>query len=151
MHPLCLHRLHLAVDRICDFQIQFSPSKSKISIPSWNGWVSCCICNTSKYNIYFYILSINHTHNVIALPCRLTGFIMLFVSAFYGIAVFTLASISVIAFQPDNHIAIVTMLIFLVIYSILYHIYAKKNQFFSVDEKFIFQVTPLPSRSFSYI
>ena len=60
--------------------------------------------------------------------------------AFYGITVFSLAGISVIGFQPDNHIAIVTMLILLFIYSSMYHLYGKSHQYFSVDEKFIFQV-----------
>ena len=68
---------------------------------------------------------------------------LLFVRACYGIAVFTLAGISLIAFQADNRIAFVTMLILLTIYSTVYQCYAKKNQFFSVDEKFIFLVTHL--------
>ena len=62
------------------------------------------------------------------------------IGAVYGIVTFGLGAISIIAFQTDTQIALVTMIILCVLYSAVYHLYSRHHQFFSQDEKFIFQV-----------
>ena len=60
--------------------------------------------------------------------------------AFYGIAVFLLASIGIIGFQADGGAAVIAMVVLLCVYSAIYYLYSEKHQFFSSDEKFIFTV-----------
>ena len=59
--------------------------------------------------------------------------------AMYAIVIFAIGAVSVIALQPDNQVAFVTVVILFCLYTSAYHFYAKGRQYFSVDEKFIFQ------------
>jgi amino acid transporter len=58
--------------------------------------------------------------------------------AVYGIIVFSMATISIIGFQSDHHVAVIVTVCAVVLYTIYYFSYAKKRQRFSPEEKFIF-------------
>lgn len=75
--------------------------------------------------------------------------------AMYAIVIFAIGAVSVIALQPDNQVAFVTVIILFCLYTSAYHFYAKGRQYFSVDEKFIFQGAfsnrfPSPGRRWMY-
>lgn len=113
-----------------------------------------CILTYFDPRITSYLFNICILSGFIAYISQFVGFILfrirhatqerLFVSplgipgAVYGILVFTLSSISVIGFQEDHNIAVITLLIGIIIYTIYYFLYAKMRQRFSPEEKFIF-------------
>jgi ethanolamine permease len=60
--------------------------------------------------------------------------------AVFGIVVFSFSAVSVMGFQNDNSVAFVTYLFLIFFASIYYFAYARKRQYFSVEERFIFSI-----------
>ena len=109
---------------------------------------------------YFVPLVATYLFNVCVLAgfttyiSQLTGFILmrirhptqerLYVSplgipgAVVGMIVFGLSAVSVIGFQDDNSMAFCIYLCIVAVCTFYYFLYAKKRQYFSVEEKFIF-------------
>lgn len=93
------------------------------------------ICILSAFGAYLsqFVGFINLRTRLADLPRLYHSPLGLF-GAYYGIAVFSLAAISVIVFQKDGHMAFITVFIISVLTSAHYFCTAKHHQKFSKDE-----------------
>ena len=72
--------------------------------------------------------------------------------ALLGIVIFSLAAVSVIAFQGDNHLALVIVLFIAILNSLYYFLVAKHHQKFSRDElKTLFNAHVFKCKSSQYL
>lgn len=60
--------------------------------------------------------------------------------AVFGIVVFSFSAVSVMGFQNDRSVAFVTYLFLILFASVYYFAYARRRQYFSVEESFIFSI-----------
>lgn len=110
--------------------------------------------------VYFYPMLNNYLYNIsilsafIAYISQFIGFIIFkfkyslqdrkFTSplgiygAVYGILVFTMAAIGVLAFQNDSGVSAIFITTLIALYTLYYFLYARKRQTFSAEEKKIF-------------
>ena len=58
--------------------------------------------------------------------------------AVFGMMVFGLSAVSVMGFQEDNSVALCIYLCVVAVCTTYYYLYAKRRQYFSVEEKFIY-------------
>ena len=71
--------------------------------------------------------------------------------AVFGIIVFAFSSVSVMGFQHDGSAAFVTYLCLIILASVYYFAYARKRQYFSVEEKFIFSIQIIKCKSRAFL
>ena len=140
------------------FTITYGKYKTPIAAYLIGGGFSFMLCILANYYVVISknLFNICMLSGFIAYISQLTGYIIFkrkflnqqrdfkspwgVYGAIYGIIVFGLGAISIIAFQTDTQVAFVTMVIFILFYTVVYHLYSRHHQFFSQDEKFIFQV-----------